>query len=58
MKTKQRLRRLLALGVFALLLFPLAGCGGGGGSNGGGTGDDNATNGNWDQLVWDQDDWQ
>ena len=53
MKTRQRLRRLLALGVFALLLLPLGGCGGGGGSS-----DDNATNGNWDQLVWDQHDWQ
>lgn len=56
-------RALLVLCLFAALLFPLAGCGGSSGSGvGGGSGgtDDGgaAAPTNWDEIVWDQDQWQ
>ena len=43
----------LAVGLMAMLLLPLAGCGGGGGSGGGGA----TPNSNWDQMAWDTDNW-
>lgn len=37
--------------VIAILLFCFSGCGGGGGGS-------STTSSNWDQLVWDQGNWQ
>lgn len=47
---KRHMRAALALGVIAALLLFVAGCGGSGGNGGAGS--------NWDQLVWDQGNWQ
>ncbi|VAX01233.1 hypothetical protein MNBD_GAMMA21-1973 [hydrothermal vent metagenome] len=45
---------LIALTLMASAL--LTGCGGGGGGGGGNTPPAN-NNADWDQMVWDQDDW-
>ena len=43
------IKTILALAFVTLL----SGCGGGGGSGGGGSG----SSSNWDEMVWDQDNW-
>lgn len=56
MQSERSTRRVT--GVFRLLLavLLLAGCSGGGGGGGGGNNSPSGSS-NWDEMVWDQDNW-
>ena len=63
MSSKKNTRTPLALALLAaLLLLPLGGCGGSSGGTGGPGGTDGGGEGaaptNWNEIVWDQHDWQ
>ena len=47
------LRKTSLWGLLLLATIVLAGCGG----SGGGGGSNNPTGSNWDEMVWDQDNW-
>ncbi len=57
---KRQLAFILFVGLFAAYVFLstliVAGCGGGGGG-GGGVVPPAAAGSNWDEMVWDQDNW-
>jgi hypothetical protein len=52
---KTKARALCGVAVLFFLMSVLIACGGSGGSGGN---DDQTGNGNWDTLVWDQDNWR
>ena len=57
MATNRRTHRWIHLALLALLAIGLTGCGGGGGGGGGGAQGVNAGS-NWDEMSWDDGEWE